>query len=157
MSKLKRGIVVLAVLPVVLWACEGVQSTARQRHATPTTREVIEAFENLAFVEREPRDAVLKYCSPAFVDHDPDVAGDRDSIVARLEKLDWHTGGPQREIKHLVIEGEYAVIHHHLVRKPGDRGIAAIDMFRVHDGLIVEHWDVLQPMPEQSVNPHAMF
>jgi predicted SnoaL-like aldol condensation-catalyzing enzyme len=130
---------------------------AGQEYSTATTREVILAFEKLAFDERKPREAMEKYAAESFLDHDPNVTGDRASVIAHLEKLDWSTGGPQRAIKHLVVEGDIAVVHHHLVRKPGERGIAAVDIFRVRCGKFVEHWDVLQPIPDNSVNKQAMF
>lgn len=121
------------------------------------TREVVLAFEKLAFDERRPTEAMERYASPDFVDHNPNIRGDRASVIEHLERLDWSTGGPQRTIVHLVVEGDIAIIHHHLVRKPGDAGIAAVDIFRVKNGKLVEHWDVLQPIPQDSVNPRPMF
>lgn len=120
-------------------------------------REVLLNFERMAFDERQPEAAVRKYFSPDVVDHDPNVRGDRDSIIERLSKLDWSTGGPQRTIMHVVVDGDIVAVHHHLVRKPGEAGIAAVDLFRIKDGLVVEHWDVLQPIPEDSPNTHGMF
>lgn len=152
-----RLVIALVALAAVLWLADTTLQSALQYRTERSTRAVVQGFEDLAFEKRQPREATLRYFSPSAVDHDPDLAGGRDDIIARLEKLDWSTGGPQRIIKHVLVDGEYALVHHHLIRKPGERGIAAMDMFRVRDGLIVEHWDVLQPMPENSINPHAMF
>jgi predicted SnoaL-like aldol condensation-catalyzing enzyme len=49
------------------------------------------------------------------------------------------------------------VVHSHLVRKPGDPGMAVIDMLRLEHGKIVEHWDVLQEVPESAANSNTMF
>jgi len=122
-----------------------------------SAREVMQAFEKLAFDEHKPVEAIERYFSPDFVDHDPDVKGDRASVIARMKTLNWDHGGPRRTIRHLIAEGDIVVIHHHLVRNPGERGIAAVDIFRVERGKIVEHWDVLQPVPERSINPAPMF
>ncbi|MEI8331519.1 MAG: hypothetical protein WCF90_07720 [Methanomicrobiales archaeon] len=49
------------------------------------------------------------------------------------------------------------MVHSHLVRHPGDRGIAVIEIFRIEMGKIVEHWDVLQDVPEKPVNSNTML
>jgi predicted SnoaL-like aldol condensation-catalyzing enzyme len=61
------------------------------------------------------------------------------------------------EIKRAVAEGELVVTHSLLKNSPEDRGTAVADFFRLEDGKIVEHWDVLQPMPESAANDHPMF
>ena len=49
------------------------------------------------------------------------------------------------------------MIHLHGQPDPASRGGAVADIYRLKDGKIVEHWDVLQPVPETSANPHPMF
>jgi predicted SnoaL-like aldol condensation-catalyzing enzyme len=147
---------IAAVLFVTLTAIS-TQRTEAHYQAFAPARETVESFMKVAFVDRKPEEAVLKYMSPDFVDHDPDIVGTRDSVIERLKKLDWATAQPTSEVRHIVAEGDLVVVHHSLVRKPGQPPIAAIDLFRVKNGLIVEHWDVLQPTPENSPNPHPMF
>jgi predicted SnoaL-like aldol condensation-catalyzing enzyme len=53
--------------------------------------------------------------------------------------------------KHLVI------LHVHAVREPGSRGSAIIDVFKLENGKVVEHWDVVQPVPEKAANANGMF
>lgn len=130
---------------------------AENGDAATNTRNVILAFEKLAFEERKPKEAMEKYAAADFFDHNPYVRGDRASVIEHLDRLEWSTGGPQRTIRHLVVDGDIAVIHHRLVRKPGDAAIAAVDIFRVENCKLVEHWDVLQPIPAESVNPRPMF
>lgn len=125
--------------------------------APKSPREVVMAFDRLAFDDRKPEQAVLRYFSPAVVDHDPGVRGDRASIIAHLKGEDWGGSGPHRTIRHVLADGDLVAVHHRLVRTPGDAGVAAVDLFRVKDGLIVEHWDVLQPIPKQSLNPAPLF
>ena len=61
------------------------------------------------------------------------------------------------DFKRFVAEGDLVVVHSHLVRKPGDRGMAVMDIFRLENGKIVEHWDVLQEVPESPANNNTMF
>jgi predicted SnoaL-like aldol condensation-catalyzing enzyme len=60
------------------------------------------------------------------------------------------------EARRLVAEGDYVVAHVHGVRAPGQRGLAIVDIFRLEDGKLVEHWDVMQEIPGDSLNPNGM-
>lgn len=61
------------------------------------------------------------------------------------------------EIKRAFAEGDFVILHVHSVREPGQRGRAIVDMFRLENGKIVEHWDVIQDVPEKSANTNTMF
>lgn len=61
------------------------------------------------------------------------------------------------EFKRFIAEGDLVVVHCHIIPAPGARGTAAIDIFRLHDGKIVEHWDVIQEVPEKAANANTMF
>ena len=61
------------------------------------------------------------------------------------------------EIKHAYVDGDIAIIHSHVRMKADDRGMAVVDIFRFEKGKIVEHWDVVQPIPEKSANNNTMF
>ncbi len=61
------------------------------------------------------------------------------------------------DVKRVIAEGDLVVLHYHLPMTPDDLGRAVVDIFRVEDGKIVEHWDVLQDVPAQSANNNTMF
>jgi predicted SnoaL-like aldol condensation-catalyzing enzyme len=54
-------------------------------------------------------------------------------------------------------DGDHVIVHVHVVRWQGDPGLAAVDIFRMEDGMIAEHWDVLQEVPAEPANPNGMF
>ncbi len=61
------------------------------------------------------------------------------------------------DIKRAVAEGDMVVTHSLLKTSPDDLGTAAADFFRLENGKVVEHWDVLQPVPESAANDQPMF
>jgi hypothetical protein len=59
--------------------------------------------------------------------------------------------------KRLVMDGDLVAVHYRFKVKPDDRGMAVVDIFRVANGKIQEHWDVAEPVPEKSANTNGMF
>jgi predicted SnoaL-like aldol condensation-catalyzing enzyme len=57
----------------------------------------------------------------------------------------------------MIAEGDLVVLHVHTKRDEHDRGKAVVDIFRVENGKIVEHWDVIQDVPEKAANSNTMF
>ena len=60
------------------------------------------------------------------------------------------------DIRRVIAENDLVVVHYLLKMSPDDLGQAVVDIFRVEDGRIVEHWDVLQPVPAESANTNGM-
>lgn len=71
--------------------------------------------------------------------------------------VDSPVAGARLEIKRVIADDEYAVVHYRMVEAGDVRGKAVIDVWRLVDGRIVEHWDVVQPVPEADQLPHGMF
>jgi predicted SnoaL-like aldol condensation-catalyzing enzyme len=119
---------------------------------------VVEAFNKLAFEEHKPIEATLKYIAPDVIEHDVNTpGGGREPILEFMRKRDWTNSKMKAEVKRVIAEGDLVVVHHHVTDGPDDLGMAFVDIFRVKDGLIVEHWDVAQKVPKPTVNPHGMF
>jgi predicted SnoaL-like aldol condensation-catalyzing enzyme len=117
-------------------------------------RNVREYYE-LAFNEHRPKDAVERYLGDRYVQHNPQAPDGPEAFIGFVEAF------PEAnvDIRRIVAEGDI-VVTHSLIRfsKDDERGTVAVDLFRLtDDGKIVEHWDVLQPFPEESANDHPMF
>lgn len=89
-----------------------------------------------------------------FVEHSPGNPSGRDAFVDFIANSE--VAGARLELKRVVAEGEFVVLHYHLIR-PGDRGEAVVDIWRLEDGLVVEHWDVVQPVPAPTEVLNGMF
>jgi predicted SnoaL-like aldol condensation-catalyzing enzyme len=102
-------------------------------------------------------DAASKYFGPKYIQHNPGapdgIEGFKAFITLRKEKFP----NAKSEIKRAFAEGDFVILHVHGVREPGERGVAIVDIFRLENSKIVEHWDVVQPIPEKPANNNGMF
>ena len=120
-------------------------------------KEAVIAYYNMAFNERKPAEAAQKYGGPYYTQHNPQAPDGFEAFIQFVEGFAEQFPGMSLDIKRAVAEGDMVVTHSLLKTAPEDRGTAAADFFRLEDGKIVEHWDVLQPVPESAANDHPMF
>jgi predicted SnoaL-like aldol condensation-catalyzing enzyme len=102
-------------------------------------------------------EAAAKYLGSKYTQHNPRAADGAEGLKSYLEFLKGKFPKSRSEIKRVFAEGDYVILHVHAVREPGTKGQAIIDIFKVADGKIVEHWDVVQDVPEQALNTNTMF
>jgi predicted SnoaL-like aldol condensation-catalyzing enzyme len=124
---------------------------------TDDNKKTVRTFLELAFNEKRPADAVVECVGRTYRQHNPKAA---DGPVAFIQFVLGFVGQfPEVnfEIQRLVAEGDLVVVHSHLKTSPQDRGSAVIDIYRMEDGKIVEHWDAMQEVPETSANDNTMF
>jgi predicted SnoaL-like aldol condensation-catalyzing enzyme len=97
------------------------------------------------------------YIAPDYIQHsslaEPGVQALKDWLDAR--KVD--SPDAVQTIHRSFADGDHVIVHVHVVRWPGDPGIAVVDIFRMEDGMIKEHWDVLQDISADPINPNSMF
>jgi predicted SnoaL-like aldol condensation-catalyzing enzyme len=118
---------------------------------------VVNAFDKMGFIDHKPVEAVLTYFAPDVIEHDPTTPGSRDAIIAYMKRRNWSSSQMQDKVYRVIAEGDLVVVHHQVLPGPGGPGLAAVDIFRVKNGKVVEHWDVLQPTPATSANNNGMF
>lgn len=101
--------------------------------------------------------AVDRYISPDYIQHSMLAPPGRDALKAFLDHVKVESPDARQTIHRSFAEGDHVIVHTHVERWPGDPGLAVVDIFRCEGGMIVEHWDVLQDVPAQPVNPNSMF
>ena len=120
-------------------------------------KRIVREWHELAIDQRKPEEAVAKYLGPHYWQHNPGTADGPEPFIETVKRFAQNFPDLRMEPKRIVAEGDLVVLHSHLILKPGDRGSAVVDIFRLENGKIVEHWDVVQEVPETSANNNTMF
>ena len=120
-------------------------------------KRIVSEWNDLAINQRKPEEAVAKYLGLNYRQHNPGAGDGAEPFIETVKRFAQNFPDFRMESKRMVAEGDYVVLHSHLILKLGDRGMAIVDIFRLENGKIVEHWDVLQEVPETSANNNTMF
>lgn len=97
-----------------------------------------------------------RYIADDYIQHNPTMTDGKKGLKDAVTK--WFEGAPKEkvDIPHVAADGDLVFLH---VRGKNQQGElqAIVDIFRVKNNKIVEHWDVIQDAPKQSANDHPMF
>ncbi|KZE11840.1 MULTISPECIES: nuclear transport factor 2 family protein [Sphingomonas] len=130
---------------------------ARPRSSeTERNRAIVSAFAEQFYGRRDVAGAFEKFVVADYIQHNPGIPDGRAAAIAALAQK-FATPGARFDVKRIIVDGDLAVIHLHGRTDPASPGGAVADIYRLKDGKIVEHWDVIQPMPTTARNPHPMF
>jgi len=103
------------------------------------------------------REAYSAHVGPGFRHHNPYFRGDADSLSSAMEEAHTKTLEQTIEVHRAVADGDLVAVHSHVVPASGDRGWATVHILRFAGERIVEMWDIIQPVPEDSPNENGMF
>jgi len=129
------------------------------RGAAPAddNRAIVTHFADLFYRQKKVEKAFLTYVAPNYIQHNPGIADGREAAMAALEPL-FARADHSFAVERILVDGEFAAIHVRVTSPtPPGLGAAVVDLYRLADGKIVEHWDVIQLVPEKSANPHPML
>ena len=154
MHPIVRPVAMIAASILMLSLGNGAASAASAQEEA--NRTVVLAFYQKGLNQKDA-DAALAHVGDRYVQHNPNAADGPDGFRKFIGFLREKFPNSHSEIKRSFVDGDYVILHVHAVREPGTRGNAIVDIFKLEDGKIVEHWDVVQPVPENPANNNTMF
>lgn len=122
-----------------------------------SNKKIVEAFYETAFKKHQPAKAMELYVGTQYIQHNPFVQNGQKPFIEYFSKYFSQNPNATTDIKRIIAENDLVVVHAHSRRNSKDLGRAAIDIFRLENGKIVEHWDSVQSVPEKAQNTNGMF
>jgi predicted SnoaL-like aldol condensation-catalyzing enzyme len=116
------------------------------------------AFHTKAVFEGDVENAFRLYGGTPYRQHNPLIGDGMEGLRKFVAVLMANRPNAHGEIKRVFADGDYVILHSHwhgLSDSPG--GEAVVDIYRSENGKVVEHWDVIQPIPETAANNNTMF
>jgi len=102
-------------------------------------------------------EAASKYLGPRYIQHNQAARDGPEGLHGFINFLREKFPNARSEIKRSFVDGDFVILHVHAVRDPATRGQAIVDIFRLEQGKIVEHWDVHEDISAQPANGNGMF
>ena len=145
--------IAMAVAALLLVTGPGLAGAGEKEEANK--KAVVEFYDRA--INQKDFEAASRYFGDRYVQHNPNAPDGIEGFKAFLGFLREKFPQSRSEIKRVLADGDFVIVHVHAVRTPGERGSAIVDIFRLENGKIVEHWDVVQPIPEKAANGNGMF
>ncbi len=120
-------------------------------------KRIITEFYKTALFEGDVDKAILLYGGETYTQHTPFAANGFEGLKNYVKWIVEKYPKTRGEIKRVFADGDHVILHCHYTGFFGKNGDAIIDIFRVEAGKVVEHWDVIQAIPDTSLNDNTMF
>jgi predicted SnoaL-like aldol condensation-catalyzing enzyme len=147
-----RTLLSLLILSLALTAAKASAADCRL-----TPKEVVTRFMTRFYIDKKVREAFETWVDPGYVQHNPMAATGRDAAIGFLEPFFAQHPDIHYSIARVIADGNLVAVHSHGKFAADDRGLAVVDILRVEGCKVMEHWDVVQPVPEKSANSNGMF
>jgi predicted SnoaL-like aldol condensation-catalyzing enzyme len=93
-----------------------------------------------------------RFLAEDLIQHNPNLPNGREPLVDFIDGFRKQLPEARFEIRRLAAEGDLVFIHSLFTAQPGHHGTAVVDVFRIVDGLIAEHWDLREDVPETTAS-----
>jgi predicted SnoaL-like aldol condensation-catalyzing enzyme len=151
MKKIMMLLALTAVLITTVNLAFAAETTGQELN-----KKIVREFYDLA-INKKDFEAASKYLGPRYIQHNQRAADGAEGLKDFIRFLRDKFPDAHSEIKRVFADDDYVILHVHAVREPGTRGTAVVDIFRLQNNKIVEHWDVHEDILEKAANPNGMF
>lgn len=117
-------------------------------------KNVVEFYDLI--INNKDFESARRFMGDRYKQHNPLVKDGPEGLREFITFLKTNYPEARSEIKQVLADGNYVILHVHSVRSPQVQR-AIIEIFRLENGKIDEHWDVIQDIPANSANPNGMF
>jgi predicted SnoaL-like aldol condensation-catalyzing enzyme len=132
------------------------QAAPRDLAQEEANRTLVLSFYEQFFNQHNTAEA-SKVLTDDYRQHNPHVPDGKAPMVGYFTEFFKTHPDAQAKVVRSATDGDLVYLHVHSTDSKTDRGTALVDIFRVKDGRIVEHWDVIQAIPEKAANNNSMF
>ncbi len=155
---LKRIILIAILILAGISVSAPTYSADSQETIEENNKQIVIEFYNAALNEKN-WEKTKSFIGNRYVQHNLSASDGPEGLKAHIEFLKRDFPNNHGEIKHVLADGDLVALHIHCQRSPEMRGYAVVDIFRVENGKVVEHWDVVQsiPDPKNAKNQNTMF
>ena len=148
--------ILMFALAALLTACAQQDCAEVASAAEEQNKKTVVAFYDAAINDKDFA-AASAYLGDKYIQHNPLAADGPAGLQAFLAFAKDNLGGFKVQFKRVLADGDFVIVHAHATNGPDDRGSAVMDIFRLENGKVVEHWDVIQAIPETAQNSNTMF
>lgn len=156
MKTLNLSILVGVILVMSFGGSAIAQPAVRDIKAEEANRTLVLEFYD-KFFNRHQVDEAANVVAENYIQHNPTVPNGKEPFVSYYRNFFKENPQSRARVVRSAVDGDIVWLHVHAVDSVEARGEAVVDIFRVKDGRIVEHWDVIQPIPETAANKNTMF
>ncbi len=129
---------------------------AKDKPTRSSRKSIAQAFLHLV-ISGKIHEAYATHVRQDMKHHNPYYAGDAASLERGMQENDAEFPTKTIDIRHVLEDGNLVAVHSHVTLQPGQPGFATVHMFRFEGDRIVELWDIVQAIPEDSKNTNGMF
>jgi predicted SnoaL-like aldol condensation-catalyzing enzyme len=152
----RYGVIACVTVAAAIFILRSAPAIAADSTQMEANKKTVAALYDAALNKKDFEEA-SKYLGPRYTQHNPTAKDGPEGLKGYIGFLRDKYPDSKSEITRIFADGDYVIMHVHAVREPGTRGLAIMDIFKLENGKVVEHWDVVQPIPETVQNDNGMF